>query len=110
MGLEIRDGADPFAFGIGLVVWRTSRSRRRPAPRLSAPFMGFFAYRYCHAAFFSLATRRGSWRRGSKVRGPGPCVTRRSFRSSDISQLVELNSGTAKEMSALLIFMNVAGG
>lgn len=101
-----------FAFAIGLIVRRTSGSL--PAALLlavSAPFMGFFAYRYNHAAFFSLCYSPWillAWLQGARA------ATLRSAAAWALflifANWCELNSGTAKEMSALLVFINLAGG
>jgi hypothetical protein len=100
------------AFGVGLMVWRTSGSLAAAMLlNLSAPFMGFFAYRYNHPAIFSLCYAPWillAWIEG--VRAP-------TLRGSAVWAFLliladwwQLNSGTAKEMSALLLFTNIAGG
>jgi len=101
-----------FAFAIGLLVRRTSGSLAAALLlTLSAPFMGFFAYRYNHPAFFSLCYSPWillAWVEGARAS---------SHRQAAVWAFLlifadwwEMNSGTAKEMSALLLFMNAAGG
>ena len=100
-----------FAFGIGLLVWTSSRSIRAALLlALSAPFIGFFAYRFCHPGFFALCyapwvllpwleavrqpnLRRVAWWAGLLM----------------LANWEQLNSGTAKESSAFLVFLNAAG-
>ena len=101
-----------FAFAVGLMVRRTSGSL--PAAlllALSAPFMGFFAYRYNHPAFFSVCYAPWillAWIEGARA----PTLRRAAAWSLFLifANWWELNSGTAKEMSALLLFMNATGG
>jgi hypothetical protein len=100
-----------FAFGVGLLVWCTSRSLRASLLlALSAPYIGFFAYRFCHAGFFALcyapwvllpwveAIRQPRLR---QVAGWGALLM--------FANWEQLNSGTAKESSAFLVFLNGAG-
>ncbi|MEP6669101.1 MAG: hypothetical protein ABJF10_08115 [Chthoniobacter sp.] len=101
-----------FAFAIGLLVRRTSGSLAAALLlTLSAPFMGFFAYRYNHPAFFSLCYSPWillAWIEGARA----PTLRGAALWSFFLifADWWELNSGTAKEMSALLLFMNTAGG
>jgi hypothetical protein len=100
-----------FAFGVGLLVWASSRSLLAALLlALSAPYLGFFTYRFCHAGFFALcyapwvllpwleAIRAPSWRRVTLWAG-----------LLMFANWWQLNSGTAKESSALLVFLNAAG-
>jgi len=101
-----------FALGIGLLVLRTSRSL--PAAlllTLSAPFMGFFFYRFCHVANFSLCYSPWillAWMEGAQA----PTMRRASLWAGFLifADWWQLNSGTAKECSALLLFLNATGG
>ncbi|MEI9897695.1 MAG: hypothetical protein WDN28_28515 [Chthoniobacter sp.] len=101
-----------FALAIGLLVRRTSGSLAAALLlTLSAPFMGFFAYRYNHPAFFSLCYAPWillAWVEGARaptLRGAAAWSFFLIF-----ADWWEMNSGTAKEMSVLLLFMNTAGG
>lgn len=100
-----------FAFGVGLIVWRTSGSL--PAAlllALSAPFMGFFAYRYNHPAFFSLCYSPWillAWIQAARVPQLRQVIAWSFFLI--FANWCELYSGTAKEMSALLLLLNLAG-
>jgi hypothetical protein len=101
-----------FAGGIGWLVFRTSRSL--PAAlllTLSAPFMGFFTYRFCHAANISLCYSPWiliAWCEGANAKS----IRRAAIWSGALifANWWELNSGTAKESSALILFLNAAGG
>lgn len=101
-----------FALGIGWLVYRTSRSLSAAVLlALSAPFMGFFAYRFCHVANFSLCY--SPWILLAWVEGARAGTIRRAALWSGVLILAnwcQLNSGTAKESSALLLFLNAAGG
>lgn len=101
-----------FAFGIGLLVRASSRSL--PAALLltaSAPWMGFFAYRFCHAAFFALCAAPWillPWLEAARAKDRRRVAWWAAFLI--LANWWQLNSGTAKESSALLIFLNAAGG
>ena len=101
-----------FALGIGLLVWRTSRHLAVAlALTVSAPFIGFFAYRFCHAGFFALCA--APWILLAWVEAAHAATVRRAARWAGLLILAnwwELNSGTAKEASAFLVFLNVTGG
>ncbi len=100
-----------FAFGIGLLV-RAAVGRLGVAVLLAASsaFIGFFAYRFTHAAFFSLCyapwillawveiARAPAWR--AAVRWAALLLA---------ANWIELNSGTAKEASMLIAGLNFAG-
>lgn len=100
------------AFGVGLMVWRTSGSLAAAMLlTLSAPFMGFFAYRYNHPAFFSLCY--APWILLAWIEGARAPTLRAAAGWAFLLILAdwwEMNSGTAKEMSALMLFTNIAGG
>jgi hypothetical protein len=101
-----------FAFGVGLLVLRTSRCL--PAALLltiSAPFMGFFAYRFCHVATFSLCY--APWILVAWVEAVRAATARRAALWAGVllaADWWQLNSGTAKEASAFLVFLNATGG
>ncbi len=100
-----------FALGIGLLVLVTSRSLTASLLlTLSAPFIGFFAYRFCHPGIFALSYAPWillPWLEA--VRAP----TRRSLAGWAALLIFanwwQLNSGTAKESSAFLLCLNAAG-
>jgi len=101
-----------FATGVGWLVYRTSRSLSAALLlTLSAPFMGFFVYRFCHVANISLCYSPWilvAWCEGARARS-----LRRAALWSGLmifANWCELNSGTAKESSALILFMNAGGG
>jgi hypothetical protein len=100
-----------FACGIGFLVWASSRSLRAALLlALSAPYIGFFAYRFCHPGFFALcyapwlllpwleAIRQPRFR---SVAGWAALLI--------LADWEQLNSGTAKEASAFLLLLNAAG-
>jgi hypothetical protein len=101
-----------FALGVGLLVWRTSGSLPVAAAlTLSAPFIGFFAYRFCHAGFFALCY--APWILVAWVEGAKAATVRRALPWAlllILANWLQLNSGTAKEASAFLVFLNAAGG
>ena len=100
-----------FAFGIGLLV--RASARNLPAAlllTLSAPFIGFFAYRLNHPGFFALCYAPWillPWLEA--VRAP----TRRQVAGWAALLLFanwwQLNSGTAKEAVAFLLCLNGVG-
>ncbi len=100
-----------FALGIGLLVRASSRSL--PAAlllTLSAPCLGFFSYRFCHAGFFALCYAPWillPWVEAARARD-----LRRAARWAGLLMFAnwgQLNSGTAKEASAFLVCLNAAG-
>lgn len=101
-----------FALGIGWLVFRTSRSLGAALLlTISAPFIGFFFYRYCHLANISLCY--SPWILLAWVEGVRARTLRRAALWSGLlifANWWELNSGTAKESSALILFLNAAGG
>jgi hypothetical protein len=100
-----------FALGVGLMVRASSRSLAASLLlTLSAPWMGFFAYRFCHAAFFALSYAPWvllPWLEAARA------TNRRSVAWWAVLLMFanwwQLNSGTAKESSAFLVFLNGAG-
>lgn len=101
-----------YSFAVGLLVWRTAGSLPVAlALTLSAPFMGFFAYRFCHAGFFALCY--APWILVAWVEGARAPTLRRAAPWAGLlifANWLQLNSGTAKEASAFLVFLNAAGG
>ncbi len=100
-----------FALGIGLLVRATSRSLIASLLiTLSAPFIGFFVYRFCHPGVFAMSYAPWillPWLEA--VHAP----TRRAVAGWAALLIFanwwQLNGGTAKEASAFLICLNAAG-
>ncbi len=101
-----------FAFGIGLLVWKTTQ--RLPAALLlaaSSAFLGFFSYRFNHPAFFSicyspwilLCWLKAAWAPDLRTAGRAALLLIGA-------NWLELNSGTGKEAAMLTLTMNAAGG
>lgn len=101
-----------FAIGIGFLAWAACRHVGVSILfALSAPFIGFFAYRCCHPAVFTIcyapwilvawleASRAASWRPA--------CRWAVLLLFADWWTLC---SGTGKEASAMLLCLNLAGG
>lgn len=101
-----------FAIGIGFLVWAVSRHAGVAILlAASAPWIGFFTYRGSHQAVFTMcyapwilvawleAVRAPDWRRTAKW-----------ALLLIFADWWVLCSGTAKEASAMLIFLNLAGG
>ena len=100
-----------FALGIGLLVWQTSRHLGVAALlTFSSAFLGFFAFRFNHPAFFSVCSAPWillCWLRAAgapTVRGAGAWAL-----AAAGANWLELNSGTAKEAAMLILTMNGAG-
>jgi hypothetical protein len=100
-----------FAFGVGMLVWGSSRSLVAALLlAFSAPWLGFFTYRFCHVGFFALCYAPWillPWL--GAIRAP-------HFRRVALWAALlifanwwQLNSGTAKESSAFLVFLNATG-
>lgn len=101
-----------FAFGVGLLV-RAATQRLGVAALLAASsaFIGFFAYRFNHAAFFSLSyapwilfawlglARSAKWQTGLRWALLLAAAT-----------WTEFQSGTAKESAMLIAGLNFTGG
>lgn len=100
-----------FAFGIGLLVLAVTR--RLPvaaALAFSSAFIGFFSFRFNHPAFFSLSYAPWillCWLRAAEV--PDLRGTARWALALIVADWLELNSGTAKEASMLLLTLNATG-
>ena len=100
-----------FAFGIGLLV-RAAVGRLGVALLLagSSAFIGFFAYRFNHAAFFSLSYAPWVLLAWVKiVRAPAWRAAVPWVALLAVANGVELNSGTAKEASMLIAGLNFTG-
>ena len=100
-----------FAFGIGLLVWMTTRHLGIAALlTFSSAFLGFFAFRFNHPAFFSVCSTPWillCWLRAAgapTVRGAGAWAL-----ALVGANWLELNSGTAKEAAMLILAMNGTG-
>ena len=100
-----------FAFGIGLLV-RAAVGRLGVAVALAASsaFIGFFAYRFTHPAFFSLSY--APWILLAWLQISRAPVWRAAVRWVALlmaANWMELNSGTAKEASMLIAGLNFTG-
>lgn len=100
-----------FALGVGLCAWQVV-GRLGPAALVtaSAAWIGYYAYRFDHAAIFSLCYAPWvllPWLAAMRAE------TRRALWLCALALIVadwaELNSGTGKESSMLLLCMNCAG-
>ncbi len=104
-----------FAAGVGLSV-RAATGRLAAALLLafSACFIGFFAYRFNHPAYFGMCYSPWilyAWLEIARERG-GPGAGRRSVRWVGLLLLanwMEFNSGTVKETSMLIAGLNATG-
>jgi hypothetical protein len=100
-----------FCFGLGLAVRATSR--HLPAALLfafSSAFIGFFSYRFNHPAFFSVCY--APWLLVCWLEITQATTTRESARWAAgllLATWAELNSGTAKEASMLLLSLHGSG-
>ncbi len=98
-----------FAFGVGLVV-RAATGRLWLAALMAASssFLGFFAYRFNHCAFFSLSYSPWillCWLRAANTSGRvWPWAL-----ALAAANFWELNSGTAKESAMLIAGLNFTG-
>ena len=100
-----------FAFGIGLVV-RAGVGRLGIAALLAASsaFIGFFAYRFNHAAIFSLSYAPWLLLAWLEIaRAPAWRGAARWVALLIAANWIELNSGTAKEASMLIVALNGTG-
>lgn len=100
-----------FALGIGLLVWTTSgRLGIAALLTVSSAFIGFFAFRFNHPAFFSVCYSPWlllCWLRASAaptLRGAGGWAL-----ALVAANWLALSSGTAKEASMLILAMNGTG-
>ncbi len=104
-----------FAAGVGLSV-RAATGRLAAALLLafSACFIGFFAYRFNHPAYFGVCYAPWilyAWLEIARERG-GPGTGRRAVRWVGLLLLanwMEFNSGTVKEASMLIAGLNATG-
>jgi len=100
-----------FAFGIGLCVRTITRGISIPAlAAASSVWVGFFCYRYNHPAVFSFCY--SPWILLGWLRINEAAAWRAVCGWSGIlmlAEMAELNSGTAKESSMLLLGMNFTG-
>jgi hypothetical protein len=100
-----------FAFGVGLIVWKTARSLGIAALlTFSSAFLGFFSYRFNHPAFFSVSYAPWvllCWLYIAEA----TTLQRAGWWALALigANWLELNSGTAKEASMLLLGLNGAG-
>lgn len=100
-----------FALGIGLLVWTTTgRLGIAALLTVSSAFLGFFAFRFNHPAFFSVCYSPWlllCWLRAAAaptLRGAGAWAL-----GLVAANWLELSSGTAKEASMLILGMNGTG-
>ena len=100
-----------FCAGTGLMVWVCTQSLGAALVlTVSSAFMGFFAYRLNHGAFFGLCYAPWvllSWFLLS--RSKDIIQTLGSLFVNIVASWMVLNSGTAKEAFILLLFMNLTG-
>jgi hypothetical protein len=100
-----------FAFGVGLLVRVSSRNLTAALLiTLSAPYIGFFAFRFCHPGFFALCYAPWillPWLEAVQA------STRRQVAGWAALLLFanwwQFNSGTAKESMAFLLCLNATG-
>lgn len=100
-----------FAFGSGLLV-RAAVGRLGVATLLAASsaFLGFFAYRFNHAAIFSLSYAPWILLAWLEIaRAAGGRAAARWVGLLIAANWMELNSGTAKEASMLIAALNATG-
>jgi hypothetical protein len=100
-----------FVLGIGLVVFAAiGRIGIALLLAASSAFIGFFAYRFNHAAMFSMAYAPWILLAWLKIAQSPTARTAVKWGALLIAaDWLELNSGTAKEASMLLAGLNVAG-
>jgi hypothetical protein len=100
-----------FALGIGLLVHCTSRSLLAALlSALSAPFIGFFAYRFCHPGVFAMGYAPWillPWLEA--VRAPSRRAVAGWAALLIFANWWQLNGGTAKEASGYMLCLNAAG-
>lgn len=100
-----------FAASLGWCVWFLTRHWPAAAViALSAPFIGFFSYRYSHPAFFSMCYAPLillAWL--SVLNAPRGRRTALSLAFLVAANWMTLNSGTVKEAYVLLLMMNFCG-
>ena len=100
-----------FSFGVGMLVYMgVGRLGVSALLAASSAFLGFFSYRFNHPAFFSLSYSPWilvAWFGLSRARGWRSAVPWIGLLIG--ANLIELNSGTAKESSMLILGMNFTG-
>jgi hypothetical protein len=100
-----------FALGIGWLVWRMAGSLPVALVcTLSAPYIGFFVYRFCHPSNFAMCY--GPWLLVPWVEGVRAKTLRQVSLWAGLLLFVEwceMNSGAAKEPMMLVLFLNVSG-
>ena len=100
-----------FAFGAGLIAFTVTRHTGIAVLlAASSPFIGFFAYRFNHAAFFTLCY--SPWILLAWLRAAGSTRPRDAWKWALLlaaSGFAVLNSGALKEATILLLTLNAAG-
>ena len=100
-----------FASGVGLMVWAATRHIGASLLlAFSSVFIGFFAYRFNHPAFFSLCY--APWILYGWLEFVRASSTRSSVRwlaGLILANWIELASGTIKEAYMLVVFLNFCG-
>jgi len=101
-----------FAIGVGFAAWAACRHAGVSLLlALSAPWIGFFTYRGAHPAVFTMCYAPWilvAWLESARAPGWRPM-----WRWAALLTFADwwvLCSGTAKEASAMLVFLNLAGG
>ncbi|MEP6669100.1 MAG: hypothetical protein ABJF10_08110 [Chthoniobacter sp.] len=101
-----------FALGIGWLVWRMAGSLPVALVcTLSAPYLGFFAYRFCHASNFAVCY--APWLLVPWIEAARARTHRQAALWAGLLLFVDwcqINSGTAKEPMILVLFLNAVGG
>ena len=100
-----------FALGIGFLSWAATRHLGVSLlMALSAPWIGHFTYRGCHPAVFTMCY--SPWILVAWIEASRAADWRKSIRWAGLLIFADwwvLCSGTAKEASAMLLFLNFAG-
>lgn len=101
-----------FVFGVGLVVWTSVRSLPVAALlTVSAAFIGLYTFRFNHPAVFTV--NYSPWILWCWLRAAEAKTLHRAAPwalALIAADWMELNSGTAKEMAMVLVFLNGIGG
>jgi hypothetical protein len=100
-----------FSFGVGMLVYlAVGRLGVATLLAASSAYLGFFSYRFNHPAFFSLSYSPWilvAWFGLSRARGWRAAAPWIALLIG--ANFIELNSGTAKESSMLILGMNFSG-
>ena len=100
-----------FSFGVGMLVYlAVGRLGVASLLAASSAYLGFFSYRFNHPAFFSLCYSPwilAAWLGLSRTRDWRAAAPWIALLLS--ANFIELNSGTAKESSMLILGMNFTG-